>query len=74
MKNETIKKIAKDLLKELLAKCTEGQQLLFKKMYSHGNLDLPINDVVDQMDDDKIDWAMSQVERTVEKNNTKWKS
>jgi len=29
---------------------------------------LPINEAVDQMADDKIDWAMTQVERTVEKN------
>ena len=69
MKNETIKNVAKEMLKELLAKCTEGQQLIFKRMYCHKNLELPINEAVDQMADDKIDWAMTQVERTVEKNN-----
>ena len=37
-------------------------------MYCHKNLELPINEAVDQMTDDKIDWAMTQVERTVEKN------
>lgn len=68
MENETIKNIAKKLLKQLLSECTGEQQLLFKRMYCPKNLELPINDVVDQMEDDKIDWAMTQVEKTVEKN------
>ncbi len=42
MKNETIKNMAKETLKDLLAECTEGQQLMFKRMYCHKNLDLPI--------------------------------
>lgn len=58
------------MLKDLLAQCTEKQQMLFKRMYSHENLELPINEVVDQMPDDKIDWAVTQCERTVEKNNS----
>jgi hypothetical protein len=69
MKNETLKNVAKEMLKELLSQCTEPQQLMFKRMYSHNNLELPINDVVDNMAEDKIDWAMTQVERTIEKNN-----
>lgn len=66
--NETLKNIAKKILKDLLSQCTDGQQLMFKRMYCHKNLDLPINEAVDQMSDDKIDWAITQVERTVEKN------
>tara|TARA_R110000850_G_scaffold213229_1_gene339222 strand:- start:298 stop:510 length:213 start_codon:yes stop_codon:yes gene_type:complete len=66
MKNKTIKNVAKEMLKELLSECTEGQQLIFKRMYCHKNLELPINEAVDQMADDKIDWAMTQVERTIE--------
>ena len=68
--NETLKNTAKEMLKELLAECTKPQQMMFKRMYCHKNLELPINDAVDQMADDKIDWAMTQVERTVEKNKT----
>lgn len=68
MKNQTIKNLAKEMLKKLLSECTDDQQLIFKRMYCHKNLDLPINEAVDQMVDDKIDLAMSQVERTVEKN------
>jgi hypothetical protein len=66
--NETLKNIAKEILKDLLSKCTEGQQMLFKKMYSHKNLELPINDVVDNIEESKIDHAISQCSRTVEKN------
>lgn len=68
MKNETIKHVVKDMLKALLAECTEGQQLMFKRMYSPHNLNIHINDAVEQMDDDRIDWAFSQVERTLAKN------
>lgn len=67
--NETLKNSAKDYLKKLLAQCTEDQQLIFKRMYCHKNLDLPINEAVDQMDEKKIDYAVTQCERTVAKNN-----
>jgi len=40
---------------------------MFKRMYSHKNLDLPINEVVDNMPDDKIDWAMQQCQNTLNK-------
>lgn len=69
MQNETLKNAAKDILKGLLSKCTEPQQMLFKRMYSHNRLELSIDEVVDQMDSDKLDWAISQCERTVEKNS-----
>lgn len=65
--NKTLDKFARDSLKEGLAKCTDGQQLLFKRMYAHGNLDMDINDVVDSMPADNLDWAMQQVESTLAK-------
>jgi hypothetical protein len=65
--NDTIKQFAKQQLKDGLAKSTEPEQQMFKRMYSHKNLELPINDVVDNMPDEKIDMALSQVERTLNK-------
>ena len=65
--NNTIQDFARNKLKEDLAKCTEAECLMFKRMYSHKNLELPINDVVDNMAAEKIDWAMQQVERTLAK-------
>jgi len=71
--NKTFTTAGRKILKELLFQCTEGQQFMFKRMYSHKKLELSINDAVDNMDDDKIDNAISQCERTVIKNQ-KWKS
>jgi hypothetical protein len=69
--NETLKNSAKTILKELLAQCTEPQQLMFKRMYCHENLNASIDEAVDQMDESKMDHAISQCERTVAKNITK---
>ncbi len=69
MKNQTLINIAKSILKELLSQCTEEEQLQFKRMYSNNHLDMPINEVVDKMNIENIDWAISQCERTIEKKN-----
>jgi len=65
--NEQLQKFARNNLKEGLAKCTEGEQIKFKQMYGYPNLEKPINDVVDSMPEDKLNWAMDQVERTLKK-------
>jgi len=66
--NNTLANKGREILKELLSQCTDQQQLMFKRMYCHKNLDLPINEAVDQMDESKIDWAITQCEKTVAKN------
>lgn len=66
--NKQIEEFARNTLKEGLARCTEEQQLVFKRMYSHKNLELPINDVVDGTETERLDWAMEQVQRTLDKN------
>ncbi len=65
--NSILQQIVRNYLKEGLSKLPDSHILLFKRMYSHKNLDLPINDVVDKMPEDKLDWAMQQVERSLEK-------
>jgi len=55
----------KEKLKIQLAECTEGERLVFKRMYSPNNLELPINDIVYQMKNNKLDWAIKQVEQTI---------
>lgn len=64
MMNDKLRKFAKDYLKNELPKLSAKSINLFKRMYSHQNLDLDINDVVDNMPNEKLDWAMQQVERT----------
>lgn len=65
--NDQLQAYARNTLKEGLAKCTSIEQYFFKRMYAHGNLELSITEVVDQMEDDKLDWAMEQVQRTMDK-------
>ena len=54
---------------ELYEQCTPSQQLIFRRMYSHKNLDMPIDQIVENMPKEKKDWAIQQCENTVNKNN-----
>lgn len=65
--NETLQNYARIYLKEGLAQCTEDQQLLFRRMYSPTGPDRSMEDVVDHMPEDKLEWAMHQVKRTLAK-------
>jgi hypothetical protein len=67
--NDQLQDCARRTLKDSLALCSEAQQLLFKRMYSHENLDLSIDEVINNIPSDKLDWAMKQVERTLAKKN-----
>ena len=67
MNNETIIKYSRNKIKRLLYKCTEAEQLRFKRMYSHKNLEASINHVVEHMDSSKLDWALTQIENTLKK-------
>lgn len=63
--NDMLKAYTKQFIKKGLAKCNNKQILLFKRMYSPNNLDADINSIVDNMPEDKLDWAMQQVQRTL---------
>lgn len=66
--NERLEKFARDSLKEDLAFLgLHNTEYLrkFKLMYSFGNLDLPIGEVVDKMPAEKLDWAMTQTANTL---------
>lgn len=65
--NDQIQDFARQTLKDGLAKCTEGQQSVFRRMYSFKDQGLPIGTIVDRMPDDKLDWAMQQVQGTLDK-------
>ncbi len=65
--NKTINNMIRQLLIDLLKECTEPQQQLFKRMYSHSNLGLPIEVIVENMAESKLDWAVTQVEKTLNK-------
>jgi hypothetical protein len=57
----------KQIIKNLLAKCTPDQQTMFKRMY--GSIDLELNSVVNSMKPDiDLDRVIRQCESTVQKN------
>lgn len=67
--NKTVSDFTRDSIKMGLKQLPERAQLLFKRMYSHNNLDLDIEKVVDNMPDEKLDWALSQVENSLVRLN-----
>lgn len=74
--NNTLSTAARTILKDLLSQLPEKNHRIFKLMYARDGgkrsvedaEKVPINHVVDQIPDDKIDWAISQCERTIAKN------
>ena len=65
--NKQLAKFARDTLKRGLFMCTDEECLRFKRMYSHNDLTSSINKVVDNMEDDSLDWAMQQVQNSLDK-------
>lgn len=74
--NKTVEKFIRDRLLELLGQCSVDQQLMFKRMYAQNRRkriveepeSIAIKDVVKEMDSDKLDRALTQVENTVARN------
>jgi hypothetical protein len=65
--NEQLQRFAREELKRGLAQLPEGWQNTFKRMYAHGKPDMGINEVIDAMPANKLDWAMQQVESSLKK-------
>lgn len=63
----SIEAFAREQLIEGLSFCNEAQVNLFKRMYSHKYPEADIETVVANMPVDKLDWALHQVNRTLEK-------
>lgn len=76
--NDALQQFARDTLKAGLAKLPESNHRTFKLMYGReggkrsveDSVALPINDVVDIMEPEKLDWAMQQVAASVRKLET----
>ena len=58
---------AREGIKRGLGELTEANCLIFKRLYSHGNLSKSIDDIVDSMPKDKLSWALTQVENSLKK-------
>ena len=51
----------REALRELYNQCTDRQQSLFNRMYNS----------VDEVPEDRLNWAIKQCENTIKNNNTK---
>ena len=67
--NQQLADFARQKIIDGLKQLPAGSQMLFKRMYSHENLDADIEDVAVNMPEEKLGWAMQQVERSLEKAN-----
>lgn len=77
--NEKLEKFARDDLKNGLGQLDDKHHDIFKKMYAplvdggrcdgigHHQVNMPINEVVESMPIDKLDWAMEQVDLTIKR-------
>lgn len=65
--NNKVSNFTREEIKQGLKQLPESWQLMFKSMYSHENINLDIDAVVDNMPDEKIDWALTQVENSLSK-------
>ena len=71
--NNQLQQFARNTIKSGMAKLPEHMQDTFKLMYGRNggrrNVDdakaMPINEVVDEIPADRLDWAMQQVERSL---------
>ena len=73
--NQAVIDFMRSEIKKGLKQLPEDWQLLFKRMYSYPNgnlselpdLEKPIDKVVDDMPVEKLDWALSQVQKSIAK-------
>lgn len=65
--NNSVQDFVRNQLKSGLAKLPENWLFTFKRMYSHDNLEATIDEIVDNLQEDKLDWALTQVENSLKK-------
>jgi hypothetical protein len=63
--NSLIAKYARDKIKEGLLILSERHRMRFKRMYSARNLKRPIDDIIKNLPDEKLNWALTQVQNTL---------
>ena len=66
--NKTISEFVRRQIIEGLHKLPESNFIFFKQMYCHKNMEFSISEAVLSIPDKKLDWVLSQVERTLLKN------
>lgn len=68
MKHPKVIAFTRNLINERLKQIDNAGHIdMFKHMYSHDNLDRPLDEIVDNISPDKLEWALTQIEQTIEK-------
>lgn len=73
MKNKTIIFVVKSMMKERTTFLTDAQKDIFIRMYHYGKPDYRksintlIDNIIDDMDGNKLDHAFTQIENTLKK-------
>lgn len=65
--NKTIDDFSRQQILAGLKKLPDKAQNIFKRMYSHENLNRTLVDVVRSMPSERLSWALTQVENTIGK-------
>ena len=63
--DKTVVAFIREQIKKGLAQLEDTHRLRFNRMYSHENLEKPVNDVVDTIPEEKLNWALTQVENSL---------
>ena len=69
--NPTVAQFTRRKIIEGIRQLPESWQFKFKQMYSHQDLDAPIETVVEKMAPERLDWALTQVENSLRKYRAK---
>lgn len=68
--NKEVEDYSRKLVLEKLGQITTPQFIIFKRMYSSRDMDASKEQVAKNMNYEKIDWALTQLDNTI-KNNQK---
>ena len=63
--NKTIADFTRTQIKKGLSQLPSEWVHKFKQMYSHNDLNANIDNVVDNLHPDRLDWALTQVENSI---------
>ena len=69
--NKSVLDFTRQQIIDGLKQLPESWVKMFNRMYNSKNLDAPIEETVELMPDEKLDWALSQVENSIKKSQLK---
>jgi len=68
--NKEIEDFSRKLVLEKLEQVTDAQFIVFKRFYSSKNMEATKEQVAKNMNYEKIDWALTQLDNTITKNKS----